>query len=118
MEKHVDSVFENAQYFTEFIRNRPGFQLVIDQPDFVNICFWYVPPSLRNAQQDEDYYARLHKVAPKIKERMIKAGSMMVTYQPLRTWPNFFRLVLQSSGVTKQDIEFFAQEIERLGADL
>ena len=58
------------------------------------------------------------QVAPKIKERMIKAGSMMITYQPLRKWPNFFRLVLQSSGITTEDMEFFAQEIEKLGEDL
>ena len=42
----------------------------------------------------------------------------MITYQPLRNLPNFFRLVLQNSGVTIQDMEFFAQEIERLGYDL
>jgi len=49
---------------------------------------------------------------------MIKAGSMMITYQPLRNWPNFFRLVIQSSGVNTGDMEFFAQEIEKLGNDL
>lgn len=43
---------------------------------------------------------------------------MMITYQPLRNSPNFFRLVLQSSAVTIKDMEFFAEEIERLGCDL
>ncbi len=57
-------------------------------------------------------------MAPVIKERMVKEGSMMITYQPLRHWNNFFRLVLQSSAVTYQDMEFFANEIERLGSDL
>lgn len=58
------------------------------------------------------------KVAPKIKERMMREGSMMVTYQPLRHLPNFFRLVVQSSGVTHTDVDFFINEIARLGADL
>jgi len=48
----------------------------------------------------------------------MKAGSMMITYQPLRHYPNFFRLVLQSSEVKKADIDFFLDEIEKLGKDL
>ena len=60
----------------------------------------------------------LEQVAPRIKERMIKDGSMMVTYQPLRNQPNFFRLVLQNSGVERADMDYFVQEFERLGSDL
>ncbi|XP_057377339.1 cysteine sulfinic acid decarboxylase-like [Daphnia carinata] len=118
LERHVDTLFENAAYFTSFIRDREGFKLVLEEPSFVNVCFWYIPPSLRNSQHDEDYHEKLHRIAPKIKERMIKKGSMMITYQPLRNLPNFFRLVLQSSGVNTKDMEFFAEEIERLGCDL
>jgi len=49
---------------------------------------------------------------------MIKDGSMMVTYQPLRNQPNFFRLVLQNSGVERADMDYFVQEFERLGGNL
>ena len=49
---------------------------------------------------------------------MVKTGSMMVTYQPLRGHPNFFRLVLQSSGVTTQDMDYIVNKIEELGKDL
>lgn len=49
---------------------------------------------------------------------MIKDGSMMVTYQPLQNQPNFFRLVLQNSGVERADMDYFVQEFERLGSDL
>lgn len=118
LEKHVDTLYSNAEYFTELIQKREGFKLVLDKPEFVNICFWYIPPSLRSHQDDEDYHEKLNKVAPKIKERMIKSGSMMITYQPLGKLPNFFRLVLQSSSVTFEDMLFFADEIERLGSDL
>lgn len=57
-------------------------------------------------------------MAPKIKERMIKKGSMMVTYQPLRDQPNFFRLVLQNSGMDTADMDYLVQEFERLSSDL
>jgi hypothetical protein len=62
LEKHVDTLFENVSYFTSFIRNRKGFQLVLEEPPFVNVCFWYIPPSLQGAQHDEDYEEKLHKV--------------------------------------------------------
>jgi glutamate decarboxylase len=58
------------------------------------------------------------QIAPKIKERMIKKGSMMVTYQPMRDQPNFFRLVLQNSGTERADMDYFVQEFERLSSDL
>lgn len=58
------------------------------------------------------------QVAPKIKERMIKEGSMMLTYQPLRDQPNFFRLVLQNSGTDRADMDYIVREFERLSSDL
>lgn len=58
------------------------------------------------------------QIAPKIKERMMKEGTMMITYQPLRGLPNFFRLVLQNSGLNQKDMDFFIKEFERLGRDL
>lgn len=53
-----------------------------------------------------------------IKERMVRAGTMLITYQTLRDMPNFFRLVLQNSGLTEADMKFFVDEIERLAMDL
>lgn len=118
LEDHINCVFDNARYFTEQIRHRPGFKLVLDQPECTNISFWYIPPSLRGQEANPDYKERLHKVAPAIKERMMKEGTMMITYQPLHNLPNFFRLVLQNSGLDHADMDFIIREIERLGSDL
>lgn len=120
-EAHINKVFENAEYFTEQIRNRNDFKLFINQPECTNICFWYIPPSLQSQPfnvDDKKYTQVLHTVAPKIKERMMKEGNMMITYQPLANNPNFFRLVLQSSSLNKDDMIHFIDEIERLGCDL
>ncbi|KAK9502790.1 hypothetical protein O3M35_011496 [Rhynocoris fuscipes] len=118
LEKHVDRLFDNAEYFTEKIRNRPGFELVLKEPECTNITFWYVPPSLRGKENEPDYSKRLHQVAPLMKERMMREGTMMMTYQPMKELPNFFRLVLQNSGLTTQDMDFIVTEIERLGRNL
>lgn len=32
------------------------------QPEFVNVCFWFVPPSLRGKQESPDYTEKLAKV--------------------------------------------------------
>ena len=46
------------------------------------------------------------------------AGSMMITYTPLGHIPNFMRLVLSNHKVTKVDMDFVIEEIQRLGHDL
>lgn len=67
LEAHVNENFDNAEYFTEKIRNRPGFELVLDEPEYTNITFWYIPPSLRGRQNDPDFKNKLHKVLEKKK---------------------------------------------------
>lgn len=117
LEAHVDHIFEKATYFRDQIKNREGFKLVLEEPECTNITFWHVPPKLRNYEGD-DLKQKLHKVAPLIKERMMREGTMMITYQPLRERPNFFRLVLQNSVLNTADMDHIITEIERLGKDL
>lgn len=87
--------------------------------DFFILFFYfrYIPPSKRHLQGDELMKA-MHMVAPIVKARMVKKGSMLITYQPLRGQPNFFRMVLQNSGLNEADMRFFVEEIERLSDDL
>lgn len=118
LEAHVDKVFENATFFTETIKKRQSFKMVLENPECTNICFWYIPQSLRGKENEPDFEEKLHKVAPKIKERMMKEGTMMVTYQPQKELPNFFRIVFQNSGLEKSDMIHLINEFERLGIDL
>uniref|UniRef100_A0A3B3XXW7 Glutamate decarboxylase like 1 n=1 Tax=Poecilia mexicana TaxID=48701 RepID=A0A3B3XXW7_9TELE len=88
------------------------------QPEFANVCFWYIPPSLRNLPESPELWKKLHTVAPVVKERMMKKGSMMIGYQKHGDKPNFFRMVVISPQVSKQDLDFVLDEIHRLGKDL
>ncbi|XP_063590139.1 cysteine sulfinic acid decarboxylase-like [Penaeus indicus] len=117
LERHIDHLFEMTKFFTDTIREREGFRLVLE-PQCTNVCFWYEPPSLRGKRNHEQYPQLLNSVAPRIKERMVKTGAMMITYQPLHSRPNFFRLVLQNSQVNAEDMKYFANQIEVLGHDL
>lgn len=49
---------------------------------------------------------------------MMKKGSMMVGYQPLGEKANFFRMVVISPQVSRQDLDFVLNEIHNLGKDL
>nr|XP_009686211.1 PREDICTED: cysteine sulfinic acid decarboxylase [Struthio camelus australis] len=113
LERRGDRAFAFTRYLAEEAKRREGFQLVLE-PEFVNLCFWFVPPSLRGKEGSADYWPRLGKVAPAIKERMMKTGSMMVGYQPHGAKVNFFRQVVTNPAVTRADLDFFLDEIERL----
>ncbi|XP_023825608.1 cysteine sulfinic acid decarboxylase isoform X1 [Salvelinus sp. IW2-2015] len=117
LEERVDRAFAHTRYLVEKMTKREGFQL-IGKPEFVNVCFWFIPPSLRGKENSPDYQDRLSKVAPVIKERMIKQGTMMVGYQPQGGRVNFFRMIVISPQLSYQDMTFFLDEIERLGNNL
>lgn len=58
------------------------------------------------------------QVAPVLKERMVKKGTMMIGYQPHGTRPNFFRMVVANPVLSRADIDFLLDELEHLGQDL
>ena len=53
-----------------------------------------------------------------LKARMMNAGTLMISYQPLGDKPNFFRNIISNPGVQKKDVDFLLSELDRLGADL
>uniref|UniRef100_A0AAQ5ZDR2 Glutamate decarboxylase 1b n=1 Tax=Amphiprion ocellaris TaxID=80972 RepID=A0AAQ5ZDR2_AMPOC len=115
-------------YFLSFIlcdvnKKRPRCVLIhcvyfCVQPQHTNVCFWYIPPSLRGMPDGDERREKLHRVAPKIKAMMMESGTTMVGYQPQGTKVNFFRMVVSNSAATQSDIDFLIDEIERLGHDL
>ncbi|KAJ7399244.1 Acidic amino acid decarboxylase GADL1 [Pitangus sulphuratus] len=117
LEERVNRALALARYLVEEIKKREGFQLLLE-PEYANICFWYIPPSLRQMEDGPEFWQKLHQVAPIIKERMMKKGSMMLGYQPHRGKVNFFRQVVISPQVSREDMDFLLDEIELLAKDL
>ncbi|NXE70776.1 CSAD decarboxylase, partial [Calcarius ornatus] len=115
--QRVERAFAATRYLLEQVKRREGFQLVME-PEFINLCFWFIPPSLRGQENSPDFWDKLGKVAPAIKEKMIRRGSMMVGYQPQGSHVNFFRQIITNPAVTRQDLDFFLDEIQELGWDL
>ncbi|XP_033624948.1 glutamate decarboxylase 1-like isoform X2 [Asterias rubens] len=117
-ENHINKLFDLAQYLLEKLKSREGFKVVHEKPEYTNVCFWYIPPSLRSMEEGTEKQLRLHKVAPAIKGRMMATGTLMVGYQPLGDKVNFFRSVFSNPAATKSDVDFLLDELERLGRDL
>ncbi|XP_053409041.1 cysteine sulfinic acid decarboxylase-like [Mercenaria mercenaria] len=116
----VDKAFENARYFTDQIRGREGFRLVLPEFQLTSVCFWYIPKSLRGREETFEWWEAVSLVGPKIKEKMLHEGTIMIGYQPLQSkgFVNFFRLVVGNAKCNFSDMDFVISEIERYGADL
>ncbi|KAK5859384.1 hypothetical protein PBY51_020943 [Eleginops maclovinus] len=115
----VNKCLENAEYLFDQLQRRTDYELVFEnKPEHSNVCFWYIPPSLRGLQPGTDRDMRLHQVAPRIKGRMMEKGSLLIGYQPLGTKVNFFRCVFSNPATQQEDIDFLLDEITRLGEDL
>ncbi|CAH0550870.1 unnamed protein product [Brassicogethes aeneus] len=114
---HIDALMKTAESFEKQIRNRPEFMMVSDR-QYMNVCFWYLPRYLRGKSNISEYAPQLHKVAPEIRAVMIKHGSVMLGYQPLKSLPNFFRFVSQNSSLNQKDVDFILDHIAEIGDSL
>ncbi|XP_033010311.1 glutamate decarboxylase 1-like isoform X1 [Lacerta agilis] len=115
----INRFLELAEYLYKELKTRKNYELVFDaEPELTNVCFWYIPSSLRKIPKGPEREKRLHQVAPKIKARMIEEGTTMVSYQPHGNHVNFFRMVFSNPATKKSDVDFLLEEIERLGKDL
>jgi len=117
----VDSAFSAARYCGEEVVRRPGFRAVLAAPQCANVGFWYVPESLRGQEETPEWWERVARVAPRVKEAMVRQGTLMIGYQPLphKGFVNFFRLVFTASPPPgKPEVDYILNEIERLGIDL
>ncbi|XP_071941824.1 cysteine sulfinic acid decarboxylase-like [Antedon mediterranea] len=116
-EEEINTKFANSRYMAEVIKSRNDFTLVLE-PQCTNVCFWYVPPRLQGLERTPEFWERMRKVAPIIKERMVRNGSLLIGYQPLEPRVNFFRQIFANARTSKEDIDFIINEIATLGKTL
>lgn len=89
---------------------------------YANVCFWYVPPSMRpwNPETaDEEAKAKMASVAVAIKAEMQRQGLAMIGFQPLDDLPNFFRIVFPSCiNTSREDLDRLMEKIAHIGEEL
>uniref|UniRef100_A0AC35F161 Glutamate decarboxylase n=1 Tax=Panagrolaimus sp. PS1159 TaxID=55785 RepID=A0AC35F161_9BILA len=115
--QQINRLMHLTAYFTDRIKRTEGYEVIIEKPEYLNICFWYYPPSIRHLEEKEKN-ARLEKIAPKIKAKMMERGTTMVGYQPDKQKPNFFRMIISNQAITYADLDFLIDEIIEIGKDL
>ena len=57
---HVLSI--SFRLFEKKVRQRRNFRLVLDEFEFVNVSYWYIPPSMLGQEETEQWKEKLHKV--------------------------------------------------------
>ncbi|OXB68149.1 hypothetical protein ASZ78_008667 [Callipepla squamata] len=62
LEERVNRALALARYLVEEIKKREGFQLLLE-PEYANVCFWYIPPSLRKMENGPEFWQKLHQVS-------------------------------------------------------
>ena len=72
------------------------FHIILDTPEMVNVCFWYVPERLRDVEHGEEREKELGRITAELKSRMMYSGTLMISYQPLGDRPNFFRSIISN----------------------
>ncbi|KAG5681676.1 hypothetical protein PVAND_011089 [Polypedilum vanderplanki] len=119
-EKLIDNAFDMSLYFVDQIKNRDGFE-VIFQPQYTNICFFYIPKFMQKKQErDEKFWECISKLAVYVKERMMKNGNLMIGYSPLssKNLGNFFRMVVTCQPpATRESMDFVLEQIEKIAED-
>ncbi|GFV34918.1 cysteine sulfinic acid decarboxylase [Trichonephila clavipes] len=121
LEKQVDTAFAMAKYLAEKVRTTEGFIPVLPEFECTNICFWYVPPSLRGKEKEPDFWDKIAKVAPAIKGLAVKDGTMLISYQPLksRNWVNFFRVIVHCiPTLTEEHMDNIISLVQKYGEKL
>ncbi|KAJ8306840.1 hypothetical protein KUTeg_014924 [Tegillarca granosa] len=120
-DKHYDVSYDTGDKTIQCGRHNDVFKLwlmwraKIEGP---NVCFWYIPPSIKTITNDAQRNKELGKIAPKLKAAMMEKGSMMVTYQTLGDLPNFFRMAISNPALTEKDLDFVVDEFDRLAEEI
>ena len=122
-EKQINRLMDLTAYQVKKMKEQPEkFYFLNDEPECTNVIFWYVPERLRPREfpqyDTSDWMRELGKVTAQIKSRMMTSGTIMISYQPLGEYPNFFRSIISNQAIQESDVDFMLAELDRLGHDL
>lgn len=119
-ESLIDNAFEKATYLAEQIKIRCGFELIVIN-QYTNVCFFYIPKFMQIREpRDEKWWQCIYKITSCIKEKMMKIGNLMVSYQPLasKNLGNFFRMVVTCQPpATYESMDFVLNQIEKIAEE-
>lgn len=114
----MNNAFQMSEYLIMKIQKLENFHLILENPEYTNICFYYYPHD-KNATQK--CWHCISKLTLDIKREMTINGNLMITYSPWtqKSIGYFFRMVITAQPkATKESMDFVVNEIERIGKSI
>ena len=98
---------------------KPAAFQIVSAPMYLNLCFWYVPPSCRDLPLDSPVRKeRIDLAVQSIRRSIVEEGKVYINYQPQGELPNFFRPIFCSSSTSMEDVALLVERIEFFGDKL
>jgi glutamate decarboxylase len=117
--QHVDHQMEMTKYLVERMRSMPTkYHLIVPEPEYVNVNFWYIPKRLRTIPHNRERALRLGEATSLLKRKMVGKGSLMLNTQRKGSSPFCFEAVLSNPAIKRPDVDALLVELDRLGEDL
>ena len=143
----VDDFFSSSSFSlpSSVPSSLKGRFILADYTGYLNICFWYLPPSLLTppvleflsttlkkeqqgekrqkleeefTQEEKEIWEKIGGVAPKLKDAMQRSGGSMIGFQPLGCLPVCFRLVFIHPEVSLEEVDKLFVQMDGLGEGL
>ncbi|EGI69245.1 PREDICTED: cysteine sulfinic acid decarboxylase-like [Acromyrmex echinatior] len=119
--RSVEQVMSCAEYFLKRIKETAGFRLVQSYYQCCNICFWYIPPTMRDQNETLIWWEKISYITMEIKNRLVFEGTLMISYMPVphKNFGNFFRMVVNCQPPpTKSSMDYVINQIQKVASDL
>ena len=58
----LDHAMDMSKVFLTKLQQREGFRSVLNEYQYTNICFWYIPKKMRNQTENEEWHSKLYEV--------------------------------------------------------
>lgn len=113
LQKRVDHAYSIVQYLVNKLNNTKGFELVVSQPQCLQVCFYYTPEGYKG----ED----ISKVTRYVSRELHKRNKYLVDFSPNTASSRkdeFFRVVINSPILTDKVIDDLVSSIVSVGQDL
>eukprot|EP01084_Bolivina_argentea_P159859 278428_1 len=125
--ERVENGMNNASYLCKLIEESNDF-ILVREPDFCNVCFWYVDPlemdKVRQWKQggfdasEKEIVDMLGGNTKKIHGKMEKEGNTMINYSPLKSIPLFFRMITSNYRLNYNEVETVLNDVRRAAGNL
>ncbi|CAK9437880.1 uncharacterized protein LODBEIA_P22580 [Lodderomyces beijingensis] len=115
-QNRVDHAYKIQEYFVKKVKSSSDFEIVGPAyPQCLQVCFYYRPPSLKNASSDNTEVTRF------ISRELHKSGKYLVDFSPNPeddSKGEFFRVVFNSPILTDKVADDLIDSIVRVGSEM